>query len=344
MGNRVRFVTTVILFSLYAYNVSWAESSQSPLAERKENQFIPDPNPIPPPTGRIPSGLIKLGQGRFFSQYALVLDKSTRTLSLWQNNHGEIKLVQAFAADYGQAEGDKFARNDLRTPEGIYFFQKELSGQNLNFDEYGVRAFTMDYPNYFDKTENKTGDGIWLHAIPASKTLLRGSKGCVVVRNESIERLRSYISLKTTPILVQNSVTYIEPPMYQNTNQKLLSWLEKWRQSWETKNLDQYMSHYSDHFKTPFMNKVGWKEYKKDLNERYKIIRVQIDNPIILQHEDEVIVRFIQSYHSDSHGDFGEKFLYLKNEGGQFKIVNETWKGISAEDSLALIKSSNQGS
>ena len=92
----------------------------------------------------------------------------------------------------------------------------------------------MDYPNYFDKTENKTEMEFGFMPFPHLK-LYCALKGCVVVRNESIERLRSYISLKTTPILVQNSVTYIEPPMYQNTNQKLLSWLEKWQQSWETK-------------------------------------------------------------------------------------------------------------
>ena len=40
----------------------------------------------------------------------------------WRN-----KIGSSFGtADYGQTEGDKFARNDLRTPEGIYFFSKRI--------------------------------------------------------------------------------------------------------------------------------------------------------------------------------------------------------------------------
>jgi hypothetical protein len=86
------------------------------------------------------------------------------------------------------------------------------------------------------------------------------------------------------------------------------------------------------------MNRSGWKRFKENLNSRYQSIQVQTRDPMIVVHENEAIIKFLQSYQSDMKSDFGEKTLYLKKDDqGQLKIVGEEWsetlkKKISASE------------
>jgi hypothetical protein len=119
----------------------------------------PDPIAIQPPKGRVPAGLVQMGEGEYFSKYAFLLDKSTRTLTIWQNTKNGPKLVEAHPADMGRRSGDKKVLGDKKTPEGIYFFRTIHEAEMLNYDEYGSRAYTMDYPNLFDVRARK--NGLW---------------------------------------------------------------------------------------------------------------------------------------------------------------------------------------
>src|SRR5665213_1176069 len=168
-----------------------------------------DPAPILPVAGRLPSALLSLNTNSgLFSHYAFLVDKKARTLTVWQSAGDKIKAVESFAIDLGAHPGDKTAEGDSKTPEGIYFFQRSMDGKKLDYSSYGEHIFTTDYPNFFDRLEKKTGRGIWLHAIPDSTSLQRGSHGCVVVRNKVIEGLAKYIELKRTPMIVVDQVEY----------------------------------------------------------------------------------------------------------------------------------------
>lgn len=298
----------------------------------------PDPKAIPPPEGRYPATLVQLSDSDSFSPYAFLVDKSTRTLTVWRFQNGDISLVAYYPSDLGRQSGNKQSLGDFKTPEGIYFFQNRYEGKQIDFSEYGSRAFTMDYPNFFDVMASKTGSGIWLHAIPQTKSLLRGSRGCIVVRDEVIQKVGEFISLKHTPIVIQEKIEYVEPQVQRTTMAQLNSWLDNWRKSWETKDINTYISYYGDQFKSLGMNRSGWKRFKENLNSRYQSIQVQTRDPMIVVHENEAIIKFLQSYQSDVKSDFGEKTLYLKkDEQGQLKIVGEEWsetlkKKISASE------------
>ena len=215
----------------------------------------PDPIAIQPPKDLIPSSLVQMGEGAYFSKYAFVLDKSTRTLSIWQNKGGAPVLLEAHPADMGRRSGDKQSLGDKRTPEGIYFFRTIYEAEMLNYDEYGSRAYTMDYPNLFDLRSKKTGSGIWLHAVPDEKSLYRGSRGCVVVRNSIIGSLGKYIEPNKTPIIVEKQVSYITKDQHKLRQTELLNWLQQWRSAWESKELKAYMNYYSDDFESLRMTK-----------------------------------------------------------------------------------------
>ena len=287
----------------------------------------PDPIEQVPAEGTYPHALLSLtSESGAFSQYALLVDKSTRTLTVWRNENDKPKLVAAFPADIGRQGGDKAAEGDFKTPEGIYFFQTQMDGAKVDFSQYGVRIFTMDYPNYFDKLDKKTGSGIWLHAIPDSKSLLRGSRGCVVVRNKVIEQLTPYIELKKTPIVVINKVDYLSEGEWTAQRKVFAGWLEDWRKTWMGKDLEKYMAQYSEKFRGNGMNKTQWRAYKKTLGDAYSFIDVNLKDVQIFNHGSKIVLRFLQDYKSDKKADYGAKILYAMKVDGRYEIVGETWQ------------------
>lgn len=287
---------------------------------------------------QIPSILLRLGDGKHLSDTALVVDKSQRTLTVWKANGTQIMKQAEYPSDLGKLSGPKIQRGDKRTPEGVYFLQERLEGPGLNFKEYGARAFTTDYPNLFDRRAGKTGDGIWLHAVPDEVGLERGSRGCVVVRNEHILDITQYIKLQQTPVIVLDTVPYVSQAAAQQTANEVDAFVETWRQAWESEDLQTYMSFYDESFESNRMNKSKWEKYKAGLNDRYQKITVSFSKPVAFEHKGQVILRTLQKYQSDALSDFGEKTLYMIRQNGKLRIVAEDWKPIpQTEALLALI-------
>ena len=285
-----------------------------------------DPVAQPPPADKLPTALISLkSETGTFTPYAFLVDKQQRTLTVWQAEGDRVKLIGAWPTDIGERDGDKLVQGDRRTPEGIYFFQDQMDGRRVNYDLYGARIFTLDYPNYFDRLVKKGGNGIWFHAIPETKSLLRGSRGCVVVRNDVIEELSKFIDLKRTPMLIVHHVEYVEPKRWAEQREQLKTWIENWRQSWMGKDLDKYMAHYSERFNAGGMNKDRWRRYKQTLAGRYKFINVDLQDLQIFNQGSTLVFRFLQDYKSDAKQDFGSKIIYAQNTGETFEIVGENW-------------------
>lgn len=291
--------------------------------------LAPDPVAVQPPAGKLPTALLGLNSetGRF-SKYAFLVDKKQRTLTVWQTDSDRLKLIGAWPTDIGEREGDKLVQGDRRTPEGIYFFQTDQDGRKVSYDLYGERIFTLDYPNYFDRLDKKGGNGIWFHAIPETKSLLRGSRGCVVVRNQVIQSLAQYIELNRTPMLITSTVEYVAPEEWQKTRERLGGWLESWRLAWMGKDLDAYMAQYSERFKAMGMTKERWRAYKQSLAGRYKYIDVALKDVQIFNQGPRVVFRFLQDYKSDQKQDFGAKMIYVLHNGEKYEIVGETWEGL----------------
>lgn len=321
----VHFV--VVLSFLASSGFAHADDSQNESANVEAAKTVPaslKPDPIvqQPPKGMLPRPLIDL---TYSSPYALLVDKSLRTMTVWKWVNDEPTLIASYPTDIGRNTGDKVSQGDRRTPEGVYFFLSKREKNELDFNTYGVRAYTTDYPNYFDRLEKKTGNGIWLHAVPDNQSLWRGSKGCVVVRNKTMDALVPFITLKSTPMVVESKVEYVTPEAWQSERKKILDWIEKWREAWQDKNINQYISYYKDDFKSMHMNKARWKKYKSILASNYKYIKVDLENVQIFKHQDKFMFRFLQHYESDKKEDFGEKFLYVEDNSQGMGIVGEEW-------------------
>ncbi|MEE6251165.1 MAG: L,D-transpeptidase family protein [Bdellovibrionota bacterium] len=286
---------------------------------------------------KIPSNLLRIGDGSYYSEYAVVVDKDKRLTSVWQNANGKLQKVKEYVNDLGKASGDKKVEGDNKTPEGIYFFQSVLQGNQIPYEKYGVKALTTNYPNLFDEREGKTGYGIWLHAIPDTESLVRGSEGCVVVRNKDIEEISKLVKLDDSFFVVDDSLTYISEDELVKKRSEIEDFLKTWRRAWSEKNIDVYMAAYSDSFYSSKRNKKQWRAHKSRLNKYYKNIFVEFSDPVFVEVDDQIKVKMLQHYKSDVMDDYGEKTLYLEREETGLKIIAETFKRADRKKAAEII-------
>ena len=100
------FRTLLCFIFLYSFANAAAPAS----AEKSQNETI------------FPAGLISISAESSFSDFAFVIDKTVRTLTVY-NIQGDLpRKIYSHPTDIGKNQGPKQKVNDHRTPEGIYFF------------------------------------------------------------------------------------------------------------------------------------------------------------------------------------------------------------------------------
>lgn len=290
----------------------------------------------------VPNGLLRMGDGKLFPKYALIVDKSEKKLHIIENSQTRPMVVQSFDSDLGKLSGPKHSTGDKRTPEGVYFFTGIKEANELDYKKYGVRAFVTNYPNLFDEKSGRSGYGIWLHAIDEKETLDRGSRGCVVVRNDTIKKVGQYITLNKTPIIIFDKIQWVPLSQTQNESDRLLAFIHKWKASWEAKNIKDYIASYDQMFTFGNLNLDKYQTYKQSLNEKYNTIKVEFSTPTIYSHKDQIVVKLFQTYRSDQHSDFGEKTLYIKKLPESYGILGEVWEPAQLSDEMQSSLASGQ--
>lgn len=277
-----------------------------------------------------PSQILNLSSDERVSTNVLLADKSKRALSLLDSESllkGNTK--ETYTIDIGKNSGDKKKKNDHKTPEGIYILLEKKVPPEIPFETYGSMAFTTNYPNYFDRYENKTGSGIWLHSVPDDVPLTRGSRGCVVLRNDDIKKIENSIRLKKTIMVIDSQIEWVPKDTHEQNKKLVLTWLEEWRKNWESQNLDVYIQNYAEDFAVPPYNKATWLDHKQKLKERYAYVKVKTSDANVLQHKKQYVIQFVQEYESDGHKDIGIKTLYVLQKGNDLKIKREEWAAIN---------------
>lgn len=312
-----RLATTLIRAFSFSLCVSWALQSSA----------VEPAAAAAPLSESFPEGLISFSSRPEFSKNIFVVDKARRVLRVYQYENQLPRMVLEVPSDLGKRPGPKLRENDYRTPVGIYFLQKKLSQPEIPFNLYGDVAFTTDYPNVFDKRDAKTGSGIWLHAVPDNVALTRGSRGCVVVRNDMVKKLADYVTLGQTPMLIYDKISELSLEDYKKQRTQYLNFIETWRTAWQNEDIESYIKFYDPTFFNANMDYKQWYNHKKRLKGFYKFIEVSFSEPTILKNKDQVVIRMLQHYRSDRHDDFGEKTIHAHYSPEQgFHIVREDWK------------------
>lgn len=279
---------------------------------------VPSRNEIAPRASALPASLLSLNEKD--AKYALLVDKSEHRLYLYAWEADGPRLVKTYPCSTGENPGGKNRNGDKRTPNGVYFFTRVIEGTALP-PIYGIRAFPMDYPNFLDRLNNKEGDGIWLHGTDQPLSA-KSTRGCVVLENKDVAELSNYIRLHRTPIVIEEKISWTQVSELKKVSEQIGGLLEEWRQAWETKRLDRYMSFYAKNFRSGSKDWRGWRDHKERLNRQYRKIRVTVTDPLILRYERNTLIVFSQQYTSDRFSNAGTKRLYFDPD---LKIIGEEW-------------------
>jgi murein L,D-transpeptidase YafK len=255
--------------------------------------------------------------------YIIMIEKSTQKLFIFD---GGQNILKTFKITTGQNVGNKTTQGDKRTPEGIYFATDVLKALQLA-PEYGIMAIPMNYPNPIDIAKKRGGKGIWIHATNHSDRLLKpyDTKGCVVTINGDILEIARYINLETTPVIISKKIVYTTPDKLKQEGDTVKTIIDDWKTAWEQKDIDNYISYYSEDFRSQDMNINQWKRYKDRLYHQYNTIKVNIEDLRLLHYDGYIVAVFKQEYSSDSLRDIGIKRLYLTKRDKDWRISAEEW-------------------
>ncbi|MBW1799524.1 MAG: L,D-transpeptidase [Deltaproteobacteria bacterium] len=286
----------------------------------------------------VPAALLKWPENG--SEHAVLVDKSLQKVFVYEKEH-PIQPLKVYDCSTGENDGPKLKRNDKKTPEGIYFFTNSYVKKDLS-PIYGLRAFPIDYPNPIDKKEGREGYGIWFHGT--NKPLKpKDSNGCIALNNHDIDDLAAYIKLRDTPVIISNRIEKVPLENLQKEKKEVEKIIERWRRSWQSKNIHQYLSFYHRKFTAGNKDLKDWKQYKSRLAKKYKKIRVDIDNLRIMKNDGTLLVSFRQHYRAASLNSNGFKRLYFMRNSNEWKIIGELFEGSTKMQPPVVRKASTTG-
>jgi len=281
-------------------------------------------------TTKIPRSLITMSDS---INYVLVVDKSKNRLYIYENQGTAIppRLIDDFYIVLGKNEGNKLEQGDLKTPSGVYFVTSFISDDDLP-RKYGTGAFPVNYPNEYDKSLHKTGDGIWLHGTDKelySRPPL-DSEGCVVLTNDEFTRIGQYVKPGETPVIISEQVEWISTDQWLDRTIELQSQLEDWRQNWERADIDAYLDSYSVNFWAKGHDYNSWSRYKKRVLANKRSQKITLSDLTLLGYprqsvegKELVVANFRQIYKSNNYNGDMPKRLYLIHENGDWQILYE---------------------
>ena len=264
---------------------------------------------------------------------AILVDKKLHRLYLYEHEEAgqPPKLIRDYYISTGRAEGNKTLEGDLRTPEGVYFITSWIPDEKLP-EKYGIGAFPMNYPNALDRRLGKTGNGIWLHGtdrIYYSRPPL-DSEGCVVLSNYDLKKVSPYIEPGVTPIIITDSVTWVDQKTWKKKRNEAIIAIESWRRAWESMDVDRYLDHYAKNFWSGRHNLKSWSRHKRRVAKQKKYQKIEFDDLSLFSYpgnssdgKDVIVARFKQDYQSNNFNSTTHKRVYIQREADQWRIMYE---------------------
>ena len=266
-------------------------------------------------------------------KYLIYVDMDSSRLFVFENNQRKYHYLSDYYVSIGKNGYGKRFEGDKKTPYGTYFLQKKIKRELADF--YGDGAYPLNYPNKFDKFNNYTGSGIWIHGTPKS-TYSRppeASDGCLVLSNKDLVKIEHILNTTGTPIILSNlsikDLSLRSESDIQDEQNQLLNNIENWKKSWESKDYDQYINFYS---RDAIYNKTmfeQWSLAKKNVFKKSKTIKISLENisiyeyPSDLDREQLRIVIFSQNYKSNLISNLSKKKQIWKIQDGKWRIIYE---------------------
>lgn len=259
--------------------------------------------------------------------YVFVVDTDKSRLFVYRNENGTPQYNADFYVSIGKNGSEKKYAGDKRTPLGVYFTSAKLT-QKLT-DMYGDAAYSLSYPNEWDKRAGNTGTGIWLHGTPHDtfSRAPQSSDGCVVISNQDLNTLAPILQQGNVPVIVSKDIEWLKPNQTPKDKQVLLDTVETWQKDWEAQESEIYLKHYAIGFSNGSMNLSQWAEEKRRIQASRPKVDVKLSNLSVFRYPNSqlpmAVVTFDQSFHSNLLDSQMRKRQYWIFENQQWKIIYE---------------------
>ena len=292
----------------------------------KQETIAADSAPIAATATRLPAYLLEMPDS---VTDILIANTKTATMHRFVRSGGRIIEQDQRYMSIGLNGAGKQRAWDKKTPLGVYFITERLDTSKLD-DKYGVAAFPLDYPNAWDRHNQRTGYGIWLHGVdhknPQRPPL--DTDGCLALPNDEILRLADELEPLVTPVIVARELTWATADELEKMRLEFRLALDMWRQSLAEGDLLTYLSLYADEFRHRDMDRDDWSSYRLSVFEARQLEDVTLNDVMLLadpETADLFLSRFTQILVTDSGPVQTTKRLYWRRSAGA------TWR-IVAED------------
>jgi murein L,D-transpeptidase YafK len=254
----------------------------------------------------------------------IVVNKKSKKMTLYEMSDGEFQIIFMENIIIGKNRGEKFREGDRKTPSGVYKIEEKID----KIDPfYGPLAFTLSYPNLFDKVRGRGGSGIWIHGMPSNGKRESFTRGCVALQNNELKDFADFFTNleKSYMILDKKRLRMVS----KNNLSIILSSLYQWLSSWRSNDFENYISFYSKNFTRFNGKKFKWfYKYKNRVFKKMEKKIIRINNINILPYpnsEERYIFRvdFHEFYKSETFYFDGKKELYVEILGDKMQILVE---------------------
>lgn len=275
-----------------------------------------------PAPGMVPSHFLALSPR---TKHAIAVDASRSRLYLFENTTAGLKLVADYYISVGKSGLEKSVEGDLRTPLGVYFITSNLNPKSLR-DFYGSGALPINYPNQLDVKRGKTGGGIWLHGTPPAQFSRAplATDGCVVLANPDLERIIKTVEVRSTPVVIAQSLKWVAPQSLKADIQSFEDVLQDWHHAKSSGDMARLTAWYTPDF-TSYGKTLA--EWTPALQTELKLLGgrdIQIKDVSYLRWTDSadtMVVTFGELVKGAKTGH--TKRQYWTRQGNQWKIFFE---------------------
>ncbi len=258
----------------------------------------------------------------------LIAETDTATLHRYRYGEDGLQPDDQQRMSVGQNGVGKRRNGDQRTPLGIYFVVEHLDTSKLH-EKYGPIAFPLDYPNEWDRANDRSGDGIWIHGVTPNSGLRPAldTNGCIVLPNEHLLALEDYLTPLETPVIVTRNIDRASRDEIEQSRAELMSALKVWSNSYRDGDWHQYLALYAPEFKYRGMTREEWFAYRVQSVGRRAIEGFTVDKIMLLADPEEpglYLSRFRQKITERERTMVTTKRLYWRRTAqGNLLIVAE---------------------
>jgi len=259
--------------------------------------------------------------------HAIVVEKSTQTLMVYRYYDGAFQKIAAYPCSTGKARGDKWVSGDMKTPEGLYLFTAHYNDAELA-PIYGTRAYPLNYPNVIDRREGKDGFAIWLHGT--DRPLVNNdSNGCVAMNNADIDRLAGLIDLERTPVLIVETVHYVDAATASTLRARLFDFIDQWRRQLTSGTYHQYLAMYDPAYLPPIDWWRDWQDFRRK-TAATEDIGVVLEGVSLYRHRETLVAVFRQILQVGTYRlPAGRRTLFVRDAGGDLRIIGDDYHRIA---------------